>query len=484
MRKLILLAVASVLALNANAARRLTVAQLEEALTAAVAEHRADVDVARQISGMELSERLTAASFDRLAARLPLQPRTALALQLLSDQSAFLDPPRGEFLAAAPPDAAGEQQMLDAARAYSVETLSRLPNFFVTRSTTRFDDGAQVLKLGGWPVRAGMHSVGATTRQITFRDGKEVADPSAEATASVTSTDEAGLRSWGEFGPALMVVLTDMAKRKVSFSHWEQVSGVLAAVFHYQVPRESSHYAVTYSFSREQVMGRNSYGYGGRDRSAQQLANAPRASEVQAFSETPSYHGSIAIDPATGAVLRLTIEAELRAGDPLLRAATAIEYAPVIIGDRQYICPSRSLAISLQPPGPGACSVHSTSAGVVGSARDWPGAVSGCGNSPILLINETSFTKYHRLGSTARIVADVTSRGAANPEPAKTIEETVPADNSVASAAPQPASASSSVSNTSQPAPAPSTENPPPAIATALPSPPQRQPHLSSLKSA
>jgi hypothetical protein len=55
MRKLILLALSGVLVLNANAARRLSVAQLEETLTAAVAEHRADVDIARQISGMELS---------------------------------------------------------------------------------------------------------------------------------------------------------------------------------------------------------------------------------------------------------------------------------------------------------------------------------------------------------------------------------------------------------------------------------------------
>ncbi len=427
MRKLILLALTGFLVLNAHGARRLSVAQLEETLTVAVAEHRADADIVRQIAGIELSERLTAATLDRLAARISLQPRTALALQLLSDQSAFLDPPSSEFLATAAPDAESQQQMLESARANSVETWARLPNFFVARDTTRFDDGAEVLKQGDWPVRAGLHSVGTSTRQITFRDGKEVVDPTAEASSK--SASELGLHSWGEFGPALTVVLTDMAKTKASFSHWEQVSGVLAAVYHYQVPREASHYAVTYSFSREQILGRTQYGVPGRDRSPQQVANIPRASEIQAYSETPSYHGSIALDPTTGAVLRLTIEAELSKGDPLQRAATAIEYAPVVIGDRKYICPSRSLAISLQPPGRGACGLNSTTPGVGSNSLGWQGSVSGCGNSPVLLINETTFTNYHRLGSTARIVADGSSPAPEDFKPSELKEATAPVAN-------------------------------------------------------
>src|SRR5260370_39216445 len=110
MRRLILVALSGMLARNAHAPRRISVAQLEEALSAAAAEHRADADIARQISGMELSERLTAATLDHLAARLLLQPRTALALKLLSDQSAFLDPPASELPATAPPDSADRQR--------------------------------------------------------------------------------------------------------------------------------------------------------------------------------------------------------------------------------------------------------------------------------------------------------------------------------------------------------------------------------------
>jgi hypothetical protein len=262
-----------------------------------------------------------------------LQPRTALALQLLADQSAFFDPPPEELPATEPPDAASQERMLDSARAYAVQTWSRLPNFFVSRTTARFDDGAQILHTGESPVRIGLHPVGTATRQITFRDGKEVHDPTVLAAAGQgKAAEELGLRSWGEFGPALTVVLGDMAHHRVTFSHWEQTAGGVAAVYGYEVPKEASHYAVTYSFFDRRAQGRTQYGYSGRQRSAQQVANIPQARELESCRETPGYHGMIAIDPATGAVLRITIETALSAGNPLLSASTMIEYGPVTIG--------------------------------------------------------------------------------------------------------------------------------------------------------
>ena len=120
-------------------------------------------------------------------------------------------------------------------------------------------------------------------------------------------------------------------------------------MYRYEVPREASHYMVTYSYLDMKAMGRTQFGYGGRQRSPQQMANIPKSRELQSFHETPAYHGTVAIDPATGAVLRVTIETVLGAGNPLLGASTVIEYAPVSIGDRKFICPVRSLAISLEP---------------------------------------------------------------------------------------------------------------------------------------
>ena len=156
MRKLILSWMFAALALSAAGARRVSVAQLDEALGAADATPRADLDQARQLSELEMTERLTERTLGHLAATHKLGPRTALALQLLADQSAFLEPPRNELPATALPDSDAQQRMLAAAQAYSVEAWARMPNFFVTRETHRFDDAPHVLAQGDWPVRAGL----------------------------------------------------------------------------------------------------------------------------------------------------------------------------------------------------------------------------------------------------------------------------------------------------------------------------------------
>jgi hypothetical protein len=253
MRRLMLLVLLTAMVLPASAARRVTVAQLETALAAGISAHRADIDVAQQLSDMELSERLTGTTLGHWAAKLPLGSRTALALQLLSDQSAFLDPPANELPATAFPDAATQKQLLDAARGYVIQTVPHLPNFFATRTTNRFDDSPQALAKGAWPVRAGLHPVGTSSRQITFRDGHEIQDAAQQAASAggQPAQVELGLRTWGEFGPALSVVLSDAAKGQTSFSHWEQTPAGLAAVFHYSVPKAASHYTVSYCCMRD-----------------------------------------------------------------------------------------------------------------------------------------------------------------------------------------------------------------------------------------
>lgn len=415
MRKAILLGLFVALALPAIAARRITVAQLEQTLAADDAVHRADAEVVKQLSEVELTERLTSRTLDHFAAAFKLGPQSALALQLLSDQSAFLDPPADEQPATARPDSTEQQRMLAAAEAYALQTWARMPNFLVTRTTHRFDDAPHVLVKGNWPLSAGLQLTGTTTRQVTFRDGKEVAE-TPEGETEANGGPERGLNSWGEFGPALTVVLADAAKHKITFSHWEQTPSGIAGVFHYEVPREASHYAVMFSYSPETVIGRTQFGYSGKNRTAQQVANIPREKSHTVYSETPAYHGVIAIDPATGAVLRITIEASLSGGDPLLRAATMIEYGPVTIGERQFICPLRSLAISREEAWMAAATTSKEMA-LGGVAQDslWQTPLSRAANQTVQLINETSFAGYHRFGSSMRIVTDAAAKGGSAP---------------------------------------------------------------------
>jgi len=404
MRRLILLGLMAAVVLPAVAARRVTVAQLEQSLAADIASHLADAEVAHRLGEFELSERLTDATLDRFAKNLALGPRIALALQLLADQSAFLDPPLSELPATGSPDAATQQRMMDQARGYVVKIWPHLPNFFVTRTTARFEDSPQVVHQGDWPVRTGMHLVGTSTRNLTYRDGQEILDSSTPVQATATTVansdpgsapaqQERGLTSRGEFGPELTIVLTDTAKGSVTWSHWEQTPAGLAAVYNYSVRRAASHFEVSYCCLRENVPGqRRELQYGSRGRTAPAtVATAPP--EEKPFRETPGYHGTLAIDPTTGAILRVTLQAELQSDDPISRAATVVQYSPVKIGDRAYIFPVRSLAFSMEQP---AFNGHPQ-------------------EPPILLVNQTTFTHYHRLGASIRMLADVPDAGATQP---------------------------------------------------------------------
>jgi VWFA-related protein len=385
MRRVLVVGIFLAGTLHVYAAHRLSVSQLEQRLAADMAKHHSDADIAQQLGNFELTERLTDKTLQQLIVKLNLQPRTALAVELLGDQSSLLDPPRSELPATAPPDLATQQSMLSAARDYVARTIPRLPNFFATRTTIRFDDTAQVLHPGEWPVRAGFHPVGTRARTVTVRDGREVTDAAQEQPTK--SNPEIGLYSFGEFGPILARTLTDLGKGKISFSHWEDSPLGVVAVFRYSVPKHESHYQVHFCciLDREFV-GAGSYHSRNLPRYHSGDPNQVETTGMNAYDVMPAYHGTLAIDPATGAIARMTLDAQLDPDNPIMSASTVVEYGRVIIGDQPFICPVRSLAISLQH-GP-------------------PPANGEVVSIPILSINETNFTQYHRLGSSARLIAD------------------------------------------------------------------------------
>jgi VWFA-related protein len=442
MRRLILVGLLTVFTLTAAAAKRVTVRQLEQSLAGDNAAQRPDADIARRIGQIELSERLTDSTLEHFAKELALGPRTVLALQLLADQSAFLDPPAAELPATVSPDAATQQRMMDLARGYVVTMWPHLPDFFVTRTTARFDDSPQILKQGDWPVRMGMHPVGTSTRNLAYRDGMETLDQATQTAvdnsnlAAAPAQQERGMTSWGEFGPEMTIVLTDTARGKVTWSHWEQTSAGLAAVYNYSVPRAVSHFEVSYCCIGQDVQRELRYGNMSRGDAPATIMDTGQAN-AKLFQVTPGYHGTLAIDPGSGAILRIAIEAELKSDDPISKAATMVQYGPVTMGDRTFIFPVRSMALSVEKPG----------------------ANSPPQDPSTLLMNQTTFTDYHHLATTVRMFADA---GAAR-APAANPPATGTADSSATSAKP--------------PSPAtPGTTPPPPATETAAAPPPAAEP--------
>jgi hypothetical protein len=364
-------------------AKRVTVAQLQQALTAAAAAHKPDADRVRQIDGMELSERLTQITLDRLTAQLNLGSQAALALRLLADQSAFLDPPTSELLPTAAPDDAAQQRMLDAARTYVAQTLTRLPNFLATRTTNRYDDTPQAIQKDGWPVRAGLHLVDSSSREISIRDEQ---DSHTSVKGSAFSQPQGGMISGGEFGTTLGMILSDTVKGKVAWSHWERTAAGAVGVFRYSVPKAASHYEVIGLQKQPPTLGAVPTPNGGSRGTSGVAIKSTGAgfSNASIIRTIPGYHGSLWLEPATGTVLRVTVEADAKDRGLFRRADILVQYGPVEIGGSQFICPLRSVALS----------------------EAFVGAQDLVGEEPTRWLNETLFTSYHRFASTVRILKD------------------------------------------------------------------------------
>jgi hypothetical protein len=389
MRRLILLGILATLALPAGATKRVTVAQLEKILTGASSAHKTDESIVRIFGDLELTEQLDNAARSRMDAKLHLGPKTTLALQLLADQSAFLDPPASERPVTAIPDPATQQHILNAARAYAAHTMASLPDLMATRSSFRFDNSEQTLGENEWPIHAGLHLVGSSTREITMRNShdpleagqKQGTTPAAYQRAQPGTQPEPGLQLSGEFGAPLPLILVDIDKGKLTFSHWEQTPAGALAVYRYSVPKSASHYTVDYCCIADKV--------GAALRQGRRGGGAPPPTTLQDdpanhFHKLPAYHGSLAIDPISGAILRITVQAELDIDGPVTRADILVEYGPVLIADRKFICPLRSLALT----------------------QGLAGTNATLGIPPDMQINEASFTNYHRLGSTIRIIPE------------------------------------------------------------------------------
>ena len=364
-----------------------TVAQLEATLAA---DHsKSDKDLAHEIGLLELKQRLSTARLTQLETDLPGE-RSRQALLAIGDESAFLELPASEILSNPPPDRAMEKAILSRAVDFVETTVPKMPNFFATREITRFQslkpavdvavDSSQGLPSSSFrnePQRIEpFRFADSSQATVLYRDGKEVVEV-LEETKGKKSSDVDGLSNWGEFGPLLAVVMSDILSGKLGWLHWEQSPSGPIAVFRYQIEKDKSHYVVRYCCVP---------------------SSDPKKND---FETVPPYHGKIAIDPANGTVMRFTVETELDPKLPIRRAAVAMEYGPVEIGGASYICPIKSIAFSH------AVSFSFTAASVVPpSPRSNVNGIRVIRPPETISINDTAFTKYHMYRADIRIVPD------------------------------------------------------------------------------
>jgi VWFA-related protein len=359
------------MALPALAIERVNIEQLETVLSKA--QGVSDNDFAAQLGDLQLTERFSPKRVEHWQASMP-GPRSQRALLGLADRSAFLEPPSSEIPGLPAPSLAEQRRMMGQVATYVSNTIPQLPHFYAGRTTTHFEDFPGTAHGIGLDETDSLHAVRIVHANVLYRDGEEIVEP-GRVKAQKTPAGDQGLRSWGAFGPILGLVLLDAAENTLGWDHWEPGATGPVATYRYAVPKDKSHYEVRYCCVAE------AYGL-----------------ESQPFQEMSAYHGQISVDPATGVIVRLTVEAELNLDDPISRAATAVEYGPVELGGKTYMCPVRSVSISV--------------ARTLRNLQD-PSGHSWVAMGPRqMMLNHVEFEKYHLFRAESRVLSGAEERAA------------------------------------------------------------------------
>lgn len=339
-----------------------TVAQLEQFLTSRQASKLSDEEIANRLNRSELSEQLTGASLARILNETKLGPKTEEQLEIMAAASLLQSAPARDVRLPVP-DAARQQELLNAAREYVSGELHLLPDLLAMRVTRAFDNLPVLSEKKHGKLTVQMHFVREFRSEIAVRHGREV-NRAAGGDAAIPDPQPtpAGLSSWGEFGSILAIVLSDSFSGNVQWDRWQRSeTGKQIAVFQYRIPQSASHYTVDFCCYRKSQDDPIMY----------------------PFHEKPGYQGEIYVDAPSGRIDRITLRADLRPEDPVTKSAIAVQYGEVIIDGKHYVCPIRSVAISELP----------------NRAIE---KIDGVGVERHL--NEERFSDYHKFGSTMRIV--------------------------------------------------------------------------------
>ncbi len=191
-----------------------------------------------------------------------------------------------------------ENEVLDRVRLYATNYTASLPNFICIQNTRRM-----IAEAKGKPWKP----IDEISQKLNFVSGRETYELISEDRPKKRAQTPLSVISRGEFGTLMRMVLV-LDSANFGWLGWDRVQGQKVAVFTYRVPL---------------------------DKSAMRLEGNRMATIV-------AFHGLVFAQPETGAVYRITTEAE---GLPhelaFQRMGSDIEYGPVTIADASYLLPAK-----------------------------------------------------------------------------------------------------------------------------------------------
>ena len=354
--------------LHSFGATRANVAELASSISSAQSAHQSDKEIARRIADVELTQRLTESTLATFLGQ-GLGPQTTEALHLLADESSFLDPPASELPDIQPPTSAEKREIIARADDYALHYIKKLPNFLCTLVVRRFDNQSGSNRVQLRDTASGELSFDLVKGSDAVQAVNGAMDPANGLSR--------GMISHGEFGGLLAQIFFGGSHAQAVWSHWDVVEGKRVAVFNYSVDKANSSYTVSYCCQPDLV-------------------------KIKTASK-----GQLSIEPASGAILRMTEQAvDIPALFPVHNAGIMVEYHAVDIAGKSYLLPIRSISIAdlqFNAVASALAGVPSSIAGQYDSAR---------GYDELHSLNEVHFTDYHKFQAESKLLTSEASPNA------------------------------------------------------------------------
>ena len=357
------------LAPNAWCAKKISVAQLEDLLRSMQEEKKSDTEISVALKQLELSEELTRSRMVGLVGHVP-GPLSTEQIYVLEARSADLIPPESDLPPAPAPDSAAQKAILDKAAAYVTGTYARLPSLTVTKTTLRFQDNVEALAAssgiqgGAADVVVGsgfsnpasfVHYINSSETQISLSHGAE------------KLPDQKDRPAWGankmialmDPDPSLTEVFHEaLNAENIHWLRWESINGKATAVFAFSVPYKTSHLNVNICcFPNINQTGiatfytsTSALALGGGGNGGGVTGNFQTNTNWHDFKATAPYHGELFVDPQSGIVVRLIVQAELKPSDVVHEVDTRIDFSPTRVNNQMYILPVKTYVNTLVVP--------------------------------------------------------------------------------------------------------------------------------------
>lgn len=370
MKNFLVCCVLTLFALPAWAEKKITVAQLTDLLRSFTQDKKSDTEVATALKQVELSEELTRSAMNGIV-RLVNGPLSTEQIYVLEARSANLAPPASDVPATPAPDAAGQKAILAKAEGYVTRVYDQLPGLTATKTTLRFQDNVDALKAGSGMssgaqeavVSSGFSNPNSYVRYINSSSRVLVSERGVEKKPAQKDTAKwgaNGMTAIQEPDPSLGHVFKEaQASGGFEWLRWELIHGKPAAVYTFTVPKQKSKLALDvccfpkinqagiasfYSATTGPTLGSQGTGPAGV------TGNFQTTTDWHEFKTTTPYHGRLFIDPETGVVLRMIVEADLKPGEVVHQLDTRVDYAPVKTGQGLYVVPVRTIINSVVVP--------------------------------------------------------------------------------------------------------------------------------------